>query len=74
MAGFRRFPGGDNLGLVERKATEIGGKAAASSHATGVCYRQSLSFLASASELDKIRQLTIAEAILMFVLPEKGIQ
>jgi hypothetical protein len=73
MSNSRYFPGCRDLRLIEPKAAEKGGKGPGSSRKTDACNGQDLSFLTSMSEFDKIRKLTIGEAILMFVTSETGL-
>jgi hypothetical protein len=74
MRNSRYFPGCGDLRLIEPKATEKDSKATVFSRKADGCDGQNLSLLTSMSEFDKIRGLTIGEAILMFVTPEAGLQ
>jgi hypothetical protein len=74
MRSFRYFQTGDKPAAVDTDAAAISSRAPASSCKTNPCSGENLSFLAPATELEKIRKLTIGEAILMFVTPERGFQ
>jgi hypothetical protein len=74
MPNSRHYRGCGDLRLNEPKAAEQRSAAPVFSGEADARNDQDLSFLARMSEFDKIRKLTIGEAILMFATPETGLQ